>query len=395
MKHAIQMNKKLIVLYLLVLMGTMGCSKKDIVIENTSISPDLSNPIIQKISNQTWYKRPGTAEGQSKLIWESQQNMPSSSESAANLLYSMAFQNITLNRNGTSNMLFVPPFMTHVYIHNSGNWRVAKTEPNALVINTKTPVSNSTAMTKVLKLEAKDQISTLNLSMDFGYRLLEFNFVNKSFVSSDPIKIEAEDFRWFEKQQISTTALHAKDFVGTWASAHFINPVNTAFYGGEYKKEEIIQVSHIEDLLLATPTFFSGQAFDLKADGSASIAYKLFETTLNGVEDEIPDGKTVVSNATWEIKGNKIFIYSDEALFYSLGEMLFHLPVYGEQLLTVGYYGDLPIRIQKGRYYAIELIEKTDQGFWSRITTNDGVFYSFLFLTQLDHARTINIKNAF
>lgn len=395
MKYAIKIHSRHVALSLLLMMGTIGCSKKDIVIENTSISPDLSNPIIQKISNQTWYKSAGTADGQAKLIWESQKNMPSSSESAANMLYSMAFQNITLNRNGTSNMLFVPPFLTHVYIHNSGTWRVAQTEANAIILNTKTPVSNSTAMTKVLKLEAKDQVSTLHLSMDFGYRLMEFNFVNKSFVPNDPIKTDAEDLRWFEKQQIATAPLHPKDFIGTWATAHFINPVNTAFYGGEYKKEEIIQVSHIEDLLLATPTFFSGQAFDLQADGSASIAYKLFETTLNGVEDQIPGGKTVVSKATWEIRGNKIFIHTDEALFYSLGEMLFHLPVYGDRLLTVGHYGDLPIRIQQGRYYAIELIEKTAKGFWSRITTNDGVFYSFLARTQLDANETINIKNAF
>ncbi len=382
-------------LSLLLLVSVLACTKEDIIVENTTVTPDLSNPIMQKLSNQTWYKSPGGTAGETTFVWETQENMPSPSEAMASLLYTTAFQNITLKRDGSSNMLFVPPFFTNVYIHNQGTWQVAETEENAIVLNTKTPVSNTTVKGKVLNLQAKDQLSSLNMSMDFGHRVLDFKFVNTTYVSNDAVRMEAEDFRWIEQQNISTETLNAQDFVGTWASSGFVNSKMTMFYGGDYEKEEIIRVTEIEDLLLSTPTFFSGQAFNLNADGSATIAYRIFETTLQPLEEDILNDKTVVSNATWEVKGNKIFINTDEALFYSLGEFLFHLPVYAEHLTTIGQYGNLPIRIQKYRYYAIEVIEQTNEGFWSRITTNDAIFYAYLFKSRLDTANTINIKNAF
>lgn len=385
------MKLRYILLFIIILGCVVGCTKKDIVVENTIITPDLNNPIMQKISNQTWYKNPSLSEGQVKFVWETTENMPSPSEAMASLLYTVAFQNITFNRDGTSNMTYIPPFFPNVYIHNKGTWQVGTTEENSIILNTKTPVSNTTAKAKVINLEAKDQLSTLNLSMDFGHRLMDFRFVNASFVTNNPVKAEAENYRWFEKQEILTTSIQAKDITGTWSTAG-IEPLDL----DNFKKEDIIRVSHIEDLLLSTPTFITGQLFDLKADGTALIAYKLFETFLSGIEDEIPDGKTVVSNAKWEVKGNKIFIKTDEALFYSLGEYLFHLPVYANGLTKVGQFGDLPIRIQKNRYYSIELIEQTESGFWSRVTTNDAIFYAFLFKSApLDNGKTINVKNAF
>ena len=389
------MQVKYIILISAVALFTGSCTKKDIVVENTIITPDLSNPIMQKISNQTWYRNPAVlsqeAENDLKYIWETKVNVPSPSESMATLLYGLAFQNLTLNRNGTSNMLFIPPFFPNAYFHLQGTWQVAKTDENAIILNTKTPVSNNTAKIKVLDLEAKDQTTTLQVSMDFGNRLLDFRFFNNTF-HTDPVKREAEDYRWIEKQVVSTTPLKATDFVGAWASANYDGSVSLP----EPKEKEVIRATHIEDLLLATPTLLSGQAFDLRADGTASIAYKVFENTFGSdFKKALPEGKTLVSDATWEVKGNKIFIKTDEAFFYSVGEVLFHLPVYGEYLTQVGVVEDLPIRIQKYRYYAIELIEKTDAGFWSRITTNDAIFYAYLSKTPFDVNNTINIKNAF
>ena len=48
----------IILLFTTSLVMVTGCSKKDFIVENTTITPDLSNPIIQRISNQTWYKNP-------------------------------------------------------------------------------------------------------------------------------------------------------------------------------------------------------------------------------------------------------------------------------------------------------------------------------------------------
>ncbi|MGO1786637.1 MAG: hypothetical protein ACTHZ7_06130 [Sphingobacterium sp.] len=380
----------IILLFTTSLVMVTGCSKKDFIVENTTITPDLSNPIIQRISNQTWYKNPSLSSGETHFIWESKEHIPNPSEALASLLYQAAFQNITLNRDGTSNMVFIPPFFPNVYIHNKGNWQVAKTEENAIILNTETPVSNATAKVKVLNLETQEQVASLNLSMDFGNRLMEFKFINNPYIS-DPVKLEAADFHWLERQVVATAPLNAKDFVGAWASASD----ETTLANREFKEEEIIRIVKIEDLLLSTPTFIAGQVFDLRADGTASIGYKLFETLLAGAEDKIQGSKTVVSNATWEVKGNKIFVHTDEALFYSLGELLYHLPVYGEYLTEIGEFAEIPMRIQKYRYYAIEIIEKREDGFWSRITTNDAIFYAFMFKSQFDLNNTINVKNAF
>ncbi len=378
-------------LFAIALLIATSCAKEDVIVENTTITPDLSDPIMQKISNQTWYKDPRLSAGGARLVWESKENVPSPSEAAASLLYMAAFQNITLNRDGSSSMMFRPPFFPNVFIHNRGNWQVTKTEENAIILNTKTPVSNTTAKIKVLNMEAQEQVTMLTVSMDFGNRMMEFDFTNSSYQSS-PVETSAEDFRWVDQQAISTAPLDVDDFVGTWASPNYGEIAEI----GNYREEDIIRVTHIEDLLLSTPTVLSGQAFDLRADGTATIAYKVFERTFGGEFLKIlPEGKILASNATWEVKGNKIFVRTDEAFFYSVGELLFHLPVYGEHLTQVGVVEGLPIRVQEQRYYAIELIEKRDEGFWSRITTNDAIFYLFLSKVPFDVNETINIKTAF
>lgn len=385
------MKTRNVLLFGLALWMVTACKKEDIVVENTTITPDLSNPVIQKISNQTWHRDAALGLESIKLIWETKENVPSSSESMASFLYVAAFQNMTLNRDGSSNMLFRPPFFPNIYIHNKGTWQVAKTDENAIILNTKTPVSNNTAKIKVLNLEAQDQVSTLKVSMDFGNRMIDFNLAN-STSSTDPVEISAGDFRWLEQHTVSTAAINAADYIGTWATASYDEAVSV----GNVAEKDVIRVTHIEDLLLSTPTMLSGQAFDLREDGTATIAYKVFERTF-GAEflDILPPGKTLASDATWEVKGNKIFVRTDEAFFYSMGELLFHLPVYGENLIKLGVAQNLPIRMQKQRYYAIELIEKMDDGFWSRITTNDAIFYAFLSKVPFDVNETINIKSAF
>ena len=39
-----------------------GCTKDEIEIYNTQNTPDLSNPIIQKVSNTVWYNKIGISE---------------------------------------------------------------------------------------------------------------------------------------------------------------------------------------------------------------------------------------------------------------------------------------------------------------------------------------------
>lgn len=365
------------ILFCTSLLFFVGCSEEDITVINTQITPNLSNPIVQKITNITWYRNLSTTNEE----WVSLENIPKPSESMASMLYSLAWQNFTLYRDGTTNMVYVPPIFPYSYIHCRGTWQVSTMEENTIIISTKTPVSNANIKVKVLNLETKDQFSNIELSMDFGNRLLNVDF-NNSEPEVENNVLEAYNYEWFASKSVLNDVIKEEDVIGAWASSSYsTEPLDVK----DLAAEKLIRSVYLEDLLAQTPNLISGLLFNLQENGKAQLAYSPVIFNDIGVEEN------VVSDATWYIKGNKIWIDTEEEFFYSLGELAFGFTVHAPGLTDLGILNDTPIRTQGNRFYTIEIIEKKEEGFWCRITTNDAVFYAFLFESSLDQNSTTNI----
>lgn len=362
-----------------------GCTKDEIEIYNTRNTPDLSNPIIQKLSNTVWYNKIGISETTAKEIWTSKNNIYKPSDYASSLLYQAAWTSIALYRDGTSNMVFVPPFLANTAIHAQGNWSVSTEEENTIILSTKTPVSSVTGKIKILNLEIKDNVSSLKLSLDFGDRLLTTTLSNENpYEYINPPLFRSLDYNWFSKHSALTEALDANDFIGVWTN-HDSNEVTD---------ESIIRYTHIEDLLMDTPAFALGYTLNLKKDGSAQIAYTGY-TYKSVFETQNNLGNTVFSNAKWWIKGNKLWLETDEEYFGCIGEQLMAFIPYSDNQTLLGYQWGVPIRIRSNKKYCIEIVEKTTDGFWIRVTTKEETCYAFLKKSTFDNANLINIKDIF
>jgi len=106
----------------------VSCTKEEIYLYNTQNTPDLSNPIIQKMTNIVWYPEGGSVVDN----WSTRNNIYKPSDYASSLLYNAAWTNLTLYRDGTSNMVFVPPMLINTVIHCKGNWQVSTEEERKL-----------------------------------------------------------------------------------------------------------------------------------------------------------------------------------------------------------------------------------------------------------------------
>ncbi len=354
-----------------------GCKKEEITLYNTQVTPDLSNPVIQKLTNVTWY-RDGMNTVQEE--WTTLLSIPKPSEAMASMLYSMAWLNMTLHRDGTSTMLYIPPVFPHVYIHCQGVWTVSTEEENTVIINTKTPVSSAIIKVKVLNLETRENVAVLNVSMDFGNRLLTAFMTNHI----QDYRFDTFDEGWYANNPVSTTTINADEFIGAWASPRY-DWEN--YHANEYPDENIVRSTHVDDLFSQTPNIFSGVKFTFEEEGKAYISYtKDYKKSLE-IEKEW------VSNASWSLKGNKIILESEEEFFYSAGELLFGFPINAPNLTYYGILKDSPIRSQSKRFYVFEVIKRENHGVWWRITSNDANFYTFLFKVDEKIENTTNIKD--
>lgn len=362
---------------------TTACSTDEIELYNTQNTPDLSNPIIQKVSNIVWYNE--LSAHNTEEVWSSQNNIYKPSDFASSLLYQAAWTSLALYRDGTSNMVFLPPFLPNAPIHAQGNWTVSTEEENTIILTTKTPVSSVTGKLKVLNLETKDNVSILKISLDFGDRLMVTTLSNENPYTYIPTpQLAALDYSWFAERTVSTEALKASDFIGDWIN----------YNDDELVNESMIRYTHMEDLLMDTPAFPLGFSFNLEGNGIARIVYSS-RTYKNVFPVQTALGSTVFSNAKWEVKGNKILIATDEELFMALGEQLFGFTPYSNNLTLLGYIEAAPIRIQGNQLYSLEIVEKTTQGFWTRITTKTETCYAFLKKATIDKENLINIKDIF
>lgn len=367
-----------------VLFFTQSCNKEEIYLYNTQNTPDLSNPIIQKVSNTIWYNK--ISDRNTELIWTSQNNIYKPADYMSSILYQMAWVSLTLHRDGTSNMVFVPPFAQHVVIHAEGNWTVSTEEENTIILSTKTPVSNVTGKIKILNLEAKDNLSTLKLSLDFGDRLMTAELSNEnpySYVQEALYK--ALDANWFDEKTVSTAHINAGDFIGTWAGHD---------NASELTDFDMVRYTHMEDLLSNTPTFVNGISFNLEENGAAKILYS-GRSIKSYLSQWTEAGQTVYSNAKWSVHGNKIRVESDEELFFSFGEMLFGFAPHLTNLTLLGYDGSTAIRTRAKQLYSLEVVEQLEKGYLMRVTTKTEIFYAFFQKSTFDQSTGINIKDLF
>ncbi len=371
------MHKIIIHVLCATLLLTYGCKKEEIIVHNTQITPDLSNPVIQKLTNITWY-RDGMGTVQEE--WTTLLNIPKPSEAMASMLYSLAWINITLHRDGTSTMLYLPPIFPHVYMHCKGTWTVSKDEENTVVINTKTPVSSAIIKAKVINMETAGNVGTLQLSMDFGNRLLNVFLAN----TNADTRLETFDEGWYNSNPVKEDAIQVSDFMGAWVSPEYDRE---KFNRANYPAENIVRSTNVYDLFSQTPNVFSGIKYVFQENGKALIGYgKNFFENANL-------GKEVVSEGRWSIKGNKIILETDEDLFYSAGEVLFGFPTHASNVTSYGIIKSFPVKTQAKRFYVFEVIKKENHGIWCRITSNDFNASLFLFKADARLENIINIKN--
>ncbi|MBX3255428.1 MAG: hypothetical protein KF862_14900 [Chitinophagaceae bacterium] len=368
------------------LLFMQSCKKEEIYVYNTQNTPDLSNPIIQKMTNVVWYKEVAFSNTSTVQIWASQNNIYKPADYLSSILYHAAWTGLILNRDGTSIMTFVPPFAANAVIHAKGNWTVSTEEENTIILSTKTPVSSVTGKLKVLNMETQDNTSIVKLSVDFGDRLITTELSNKNpFEYLQNALFRALDYSWFANKTVSTAPIKASEFIGAWA-AHGD--------GSELTDYDMIRYTHIEDLLANTPTLLIGLSFDLEEGGKAKIVY-----TGAGAKNylgEITENESIVySDARWSVNGDKIRIETDEELFFSIGEQLFRLPSHYSNLTLLGYLHGIPVRIKSHQLYNLEIVEKTNAGFWTRVTTKTETFYVFLQKSPYDKSNMTNIKNIF
>lgn len=370
------------------LLFTQSCQKEEIYLYNTQNTPDLSNPVIQKVTNIVWYKEVAFGSTTTEQIWTSQNNIYKPGDYVSSVLYHHAWTDLILYRDGTSVMTFVPPFAQQAVIHSKGNWMVSTEEENTIVISTKTPVSSVTAKIKILNMETKENGSIVKISVDFGDRLIITELSNNNpFGYVQDALFRALDYNWYADKTVLTAPINPDEFIGTWAGHDDDHEFGLTDY-------DMIRYTHMEDLLSSTPTFLSGVSFDLKKGGEAKILYtgsgmrNVFNTWTEA-------GQTVYSNAKWSVNGNKILVTSDEEVFFSFGEMLFAFIPHLTNLTLLGYDGPTAIRTRAKQLYSIEIVEKVEKGYWVRATTKTEIFYAFLRKSTFDESKGIHIKDLF
>ena len=177
------MKQTLILAGLLATVFFSACDQRNIIdVYEINSTPNLSNPIVQKLTNVSWY-RVGSLEN--AVVWTTTKFKNKASSPFETLLYSIAWMGMELHRDGTSTLLFRPPLGGSSYIFCQGKWKLSDTEKNTIIIDTKIPVGYTNIKLKVENLEAKDNVGVLTATMDFGDRVLRLDFYNSTSIFGD------------------------------------------------------------------------------------------------------------------------------------------------------------------------------------------------------------------
>ena len=346
-----------------------ACDKRNVIdVYETSSTPDLSNPVVQKLTNVTWYKRLGI---ENTVVWTTTRFKEKASSPFESMLYMMAWLGMELRRDGSSTLLFRPPLGESSYIFCQGKWKVSTTEENTIIIDSKTPVGYINMKVKVKDLQAKDNVSILTALVDVGDRVLMLDFFNNTSIYGD----EPDN----EFPGIGKTA--RQDWFATMPVNHnnlsLANYVNTSWETISYKAEN---KEAVED---------NSQLAIIQSKNLIKSAFTSFSGSLD--ENNYP-----VVNASWRIEGSRIIIETDELPQVSMGEETFNLITDKSQaMFWASKTPSKGVYTWRHFYYILELVKETSKGSWFRVTSDLETHYVFMLKTSMpDTSHFVGVKDA-
>jgi len=364
-----------------------ACDQRNVIdVHQEATVPDLNNPVVQKLTSTTWFK-------------DVNLNIPNESWSSTNfgkkastpfegMLYSVAWLGMELQRDGTSTLIFYPPLTKYQFLLCRGKWKTSPTDPNTVIIDTKTPVGYATMRVKVMDMQTKDNVAMIRTYIDTGNRVMMIDFFNGGSVLEGGSPTEFPDLRnmrqaWFDGMQVSRQPIDKALFNNTaWEMSSYSSESESKFEIPQLA----IRTTFVNDFLTKTPSLVYGAKFNFAQDGNVyiDIPSVVKETAFRPWASQVED-KTIMVKGTWRTQGNRIIIETNELPFVSVGEAVFQLPVDLQPLdvLFSDNNGDA-VKVWKNYYIIIEYIKPANTGAWFRISSPQETYYLFMRKQPID-----------
>ena len=364
-----------------------ACDQRNVIdVHQEAAVPDLNNPVVQKLTSTTWFKDVNLNIPNDS--WSSTNYSKKASGPFEGMLYTMAWLGMELQRDGTSTLIFYPPVTKYQFLLCRGKWKTSPTDPNTVIIDTKTPVGYATMRVKVMDMQTKDNVAMIRTYIDTGNRVMMIDFFNSGSVLEGGSPTEFPDLRnmrqaWFDGMQVSRQPIDKGLFNNTaWEMSPHSRDVEKDFE----IPQMAIRTTFINDLLTKTPSLVYGAKFNFAQDGNVyiDIPSVVKETAFRPWASQVED-KTIMVKGTWRTQGNRIIIETNELPFASVGEAVFQLPVDLQPLdvLFSDNNGDA-VRVWKNYYIIIEYIKPANTGAWFRISSPQETYYLFMRKQPID-----------
>lgn len=364
-----------------------ACDQRNVIdVHQEAAVPDLNNPVVQKLTSTTWFKDVNLNIPNDS--WSSTNYSKKASGPFEGMLYTMAWLGMELQRDGTSTLIFYPPVTKYQFLLCRGKWKTSPTDPNTVIIDTKTPVGYATMRVKVMDMQTKDNVAMIRTYIDTGNRVMMVDFFNSGSVLEGGSPTEFPDLRnmrqaWFDGMQVSRQPIDKGLFNNTaWEMSPHSRDVEKDFE----IPQMAIRTTFINDLLTKTPSLVYGAKFNFAQDGHVyiDIPSVVKETAFRPWASQVED-KTIMVKGTWRTQGNRIIIETNELPFASVGEAVFQLPVDLQPLdvLFSDNNGDA-VRVWKNYYIIIEYIKPANTGAWFRISSPQETYYLFMRKQPID-----------
>lgn len=364
-----------------------ACDQRNVIdVHQEAAVPDLNNPVVQKLTSTTWFKDVNLNIPNDS--WSSTNYSKKASGPFEGMLYTMAWLGMELQRDGTSTLIFYPPVTKYQFLLCRGKWKTSPTDPNTVIIDTKTPVGYATMRVKVMDMQTKDNVAMIRTYIDTGNRVMMIDFFNGGSVLEGGSPTEFPDLRnmrqaWFDGMQVSRQPIDKSLFNNTaWEMSPHSRDVEKDFE----IPQMAIRTTFINDLLTKTPSLVYGAKFNFAQDGNVyiDIPSVVKETAFRPWASQVED-KTIMVKGTWRTQGNRIIIETNELPFVSVGEAVFQLPVDLQPLdvLFSDNNGDA-VKVWKNYYIIIEYIKPANTGAWFRISSPQETYYLFMRKQPID-----------
>jgi len=221
------------------------------------------------------------------------------------MLYSMAWLGMELQRDGTSTLIFYPPLTKYQFLLCRGKWKTSPTDPNTVIIDTKTPVGYATLRVKVMDLQTKDNVAMIRAYVDVGDRVMMIDFFNGGSVLEGGSPTEFPDLRnmgqaWFDGMQVSRQPIDKALFNNTaWEMSPYSSESESKFEIPQLA----IRTTFVNDFLTKTPSLVYGAKFNFAQDGNVyiDIPSVVKETAFRPWASQVED-KNIMVRGTWRTR---------------------------------------------------------------------------------------------